>query len=292
MKQLQITPSITTRDIQSVEVYFNEIGKEGLITAEDEVMLAQKIKQGDQAALAKLVLANLRFVVSIAKKYQYQGLPLSDLISEGNVGLLKAALKFDDTKGFKFISFAVWWIRESIMTSIANNTRIIRLPMNKIGDISKIKKAVAAVEQQTLREPTAEQIAKHLGMTACQVNDTLYFSHKASSYDAPIDDEDFCLLDCTPANDAEADRPLMEESLRMEMEFLLSKLTDRERTVIELSFGIIDGMELTPGDISQNIGMSTESVRKIRKDAIAKLQYWAKQIADSNPELNETAKNA
>lgn len=292
MRQLQITPSITTRDIQSVEVYFNEIGKEGLITAEEEVMLAKKIRQGDQAALARLVLANLRFVVSIAKKYQYQGLALSDLISEGNVGLLKAALKFDETKGFKFISFAVWWVRESIMTAIANNARMIRLPMNKIGEISKIKKAVAAVEQEISREPTSEQIAEYLGMTPGQVNDALYFSHRTSSYDAPLDDEDYSLLDYTPVNDAEADRPLMQESVQTEMEYLFSKLSARERTVIELSFGINDGIELMPGDISQTTGLSTESVRKIRKEALAKLQYWGKQKVIFEPPLSETAKYA
>ena len=197
MRNLQITQTITNRENTSVEMYFSEIGKEPMVSAQEEVILAQKIRQGDRAALDKLTKANLRFVVSVAKKYQHQGLPLPDLINEGNLGLIKAAERFDETRGFKFISFAVWWIRQSIMSAITENARLIRLPMNKVGEITKINKALAVIEQETLREPTSEQVAAHLEMHEYKVKEALYYAPWTTSYDAPYGDEDdFSLLDC------------------------------------------------------------------------------------------------
>lgn len=201
MRNLQITQTITNRENVSVELYFNEIGKELLISAQEEIVLAQKIRQGDRAALGKLIKANLRFVVSVVKKYQYQGLPLSDLINEGNLGLIKAAQRFDETRGFKFISFAVWWIRQSIMAAITENARLIRLPMNKVGEITKINKALSILEQETLREPTNEQVAAYLEMSEEKVKDALYHAPWTISYDAALGDEDdFSLLNRVPVD--------------------------------------------------------------------------------------------
>jgi len=273
MRNLQITQTITNRENTSVELYFSEIGKEPMISAQEEVVLAQKIRQGDRAALDKLTKANLRFVVSVAKKYQYQGLPLSDLINEGNLGLIKAAQRFDETRGFKFISFAVWWIRQSIMSAITENARLIRLPMNKVGEITKINKALAVIEQETLRESTSEQVAAHLEMQEYKVKEALYYAPWTTSYDAPYGDEDdFSLLDCVPVDVEATDHSLMAESMRLEMHLLLSRLSERERKIIELTYGLTGDLEMSPSDISPHVGLSTERVRQIRNDALQKLR--------------------
>jgi RNA polymerase primary sigma factor len=252
MRNLQITQTITNRENTSVELYFSEIGKEPMISAQEEVILAQKIRQGDRAALDKLTKANLRFVVSVAKKYQYQGLPLSDLINEGNLGLIKAAQRFDETRGFKFISFAVWWIRQSIMSAITENARLIRLPMNKVGEITKINKALAVIEQETLREPTSEQVAAHLDMHEYKVKEALYYAPWTTFYDAPYGDEDdFSLLDRVPADVKATDHILVAESRQLEMNVLLSRLSIRERKIIELTYGLTGGLEMSPIDISK-----------------------------------------
>jgi RNA polymerase primary sigma factor len=275
MRNLQITQSITNRDSQSIEAYFNEIGKEPMISAQEEVILAQKIRQGDQAALEKLTKANLRFVVSVAKKYQHRGLLLSDLISEGNLGLIKAAYKFDETRGFKFISFAVWWIRESILAALTENARMIRLPTNRVNEITKINKAFITLEQETLRDPTHEQVADYLGTTVAKVNDALVFAPWTSSIDAPFGEDEYTLLDKVPLEGAGTDQALLAESFEVEMNYLLSKLSDKERKVIELCYGISSGQAMKPVDISKQIGMSTESVRVIKKNAMGKLRCAA-----------------
>jgi RNA polymerase primary sigma factor len=272
MRNLQITQAITNREDLSVEIYFNEVGKEGLISAQDEALLAQKIKQGDKAALDKLTKSNLRFVISVAKKYQFQGLPLSDLISEGNIGLIKAAHKFDETRGFKFISFAVWWIRESIISAINENARIIRLPMNKVNEITKINKALAVIEQQTFREPTNEQVADYLEISTEKVKDARYCAPWTTSFDAPFGEDEYCLLDSIPVEHTAADHALMAESVSMEINHLLSGLSDRERKIIELTFGMAGGLEMSPIDISKEIGMSSERIRQIRNIALEKLR--------------------
>ncbi len=273
MRNLQITQLITNRENQSVELYFNEIGKEEMITAQEEVILAQKIREGDQAAVEKLTKANLRFVVSVAKKYQYRGLPLSDLINEGNLGLMKAARRFDETKGFKFISFAVWWIRQSIIAAVNENARIVRLPVNKIGEITRINKALSAVEQQTLREPTDEQIAEYLDMNIDQVKEALFCAPWASSLDTPLGDGDgFSLLDRLTGDFPDPDHDLIKASCDNEVGSLLSQLSERERKIIELSYGITGGREMSPVDIAGIIGMSSESIRQIRNKALEKLR--------------------
>lgn len=275
MRNIQITQSITNRDSQSIEAYFNEIGKEPIISAQEEVILAQNIRQGDHAALEKLTRANLRFVVSVAKRYQHRGLPLSDLISEGNLGLIKAAHKFDETRGFKFISFAVWWIRQNIQAALTENARMIRLPMNKVNEITKINKAFVAVEQETQRAPTHEQVADYLGKPVEKINDALFFAAWTSSIDAPLGDDEYSLLDSVPLEGAAPDEVLLAESFEAEMNYLLSKLSDREREVIELSYGLSGGEALKPTDVSKQIGMSTESVRIIKNSAIDKLRRAA-----------------
>jgi RNA polymerase primary sigma factor len=273
MKNLQITERITSRDSAAVEIYFDEIGREALLTAQDEVVLAQKIRQGDRAALDRLVRANLRFVVSVAKRYQYQGLPLSDLINEGNLGLIKAAQRFDETRGFKFISFAVWWIRQSIMSAITENARLIRLPMNKIGEITKINKALAVLEQETLREPTPSQVAAHLYMHEYKVKEALYYAPWTISYDAPYGNEDdFSILDNVAIECETTDHVLMAESFKLEMHHLLSRLSSTERKIIELTYGMTGGLEMSPADIAPHVGLSTERVRQVRDNALQKLR--------------------
>ncbi|WP_096351898.1 sigma-70 family RNA polymerase sigma factor [Mucilaginibacter gotjawali] len=273
MRNLQITQAITNRENKSVEFYFTEISKEELITAQEEVVLAQKIRNGDTAALEKLVKSNLRFVVSVAKKYQYQGLPLSDLINEGNLGLIKAAHRFDETRGFKFISFAVWWIRQSIVFAIAENARMIRLPLNKVGDITKVNKAISRIEQETLREPTIEQIAGYLGVKADKVRDALYYAPWTSSIDATFCEEDeYSLLDKLPLETDAADHVLVAESVQYEIDRLLCGLTSREREIIEMTYGMKGGFAMSPIDISKNIGMCAERIRQIRNAALDKLR--------------------
>ena len=240
MRQLKITKSITNRESASLDKYLQEIGKEDLITVEEEVDLAQRIKKGDKAALEKLTRANLRFVVSVAKQYQNQGLSLPDLINEGNLGLIKAAEKFDETRGFKFISYAVWWIRQSILQALAEQSRIVRLPLNQVGSLNKINKAFARFEQEHERTPSPEELANELDLPKEKVTDTLRVSGRHVSVDAPFSDgEDNSLLDVLVNNDSPiADRGLINESLGTEVERALSTLTDRERDIIKYFFGI------------------------------------------------------
>ena len=273
MRNLQISQAITNRESRSTETYLNEIGKVDLISAEEEVMLARKIREGDQAALERLTKTNLRFVVSVAKKYQHQGLPLNDLIMEGNLGLIKAAQRFDETRGFKFISFAVWWIRQSIMAAITENARMIRLPMNKVNEITKINRALAEVEQETHREPTNEQVAEHLGMPAQKVSEALYFAPWTGSLDAPFGDEDdFSLVDRVSSMDEPTDRALLAEDFNREFSRMLSVLSDRERQIIEMTYGMKGWLEMSPLDISERIGLSAERVRQLRNIAMDKLR--------------------
>ena len=240
MRQLKITKSITNRESQSLDKYLQEIGKEGLINAEMEVELARRIKQGDGTALEKLVKANLRFVVSVAKQYQNQGLSLPDLINEGNLGLIKAAQRFDETRGFKFISYAVWWIRQSILQALAEQSRIVRLPLNQVGSLNKINKAFAKLEQEYERPPSADELATLLDLPPEKVADTMKVSGRHISMDAPfVEGESNSLLDVLPNLDSQpADRMLINESLAKEIERALSTLTERERDVVKLFFGI------------------------------------------------------
>ncbi|HCK20702.1 MAG TPA: RNA polymerase subunit sigma [Bacteroidetes bacterium] len=276
MRQLKITKSITNRESESLEKYLQEIGKVDLVTAEEEVLLAQKIKQGDQDALEKLVKANLRFVVSVAKQYQHNGLTLNDLINEGNVGLVKAAQKFDETKGFKFISYAVWWIRQSIMQALAEQSRLVRLPLNKVGSLSKINKAFSELEQQYEREPTPEELAECLELGVDEIKNTMSVSMRHVSVDAPFDDgENSSLLDVLENREVEkTDEQLnYTYSLKVETERTLSTLTERERDVIKLFFGIGVPYAMTLEDIGEEFGLTRERVRQIKDNAINKLRF-------------------
>ena len=275
MRQLKITKSITNRESQSLDKYLQEIGKEDLITAEQEVELAQRIKQGDQAALEKLTKANLRFVVSVAKQYQNQGLTLPDLINEGNLGLIKAAQRFDETRGFKFISYAVWWIRQSILQALAEQSRIVRLPLNQVGSLNKINKAFSKLEQEFERPPSSDELATALDLPEDKVKDTLKVSGRHVSVDAPfVDGEDNSLLDVMVNNDSpKADIALMRESLQREIERSLSTLSDREKDVVMLFFGI--GMQhgLTLEEIGAKFDLTRERVRQIKEKAIRRLRH-------------------
>ena len=276
MRQLKITKSITNRESESLEKYLQEIGNVDLVTAEEEVLLAQKIKQGDQDALEKLVKANLRFVVSVAKQYQHNGLTLNDLINEGNVGLVKAAQKFDETKGFKFISYAVWWIRQSIMQALAEQSRLVRLPLNKVGSLSKINKAFSELEQQYEREPTPEELAECLELGVDEIKNTMSVSMRHVSVDAPFDDgENSSLLDVLENREVEkTDEQLnYTYSLKVETERTLSTLTERERDVIKLFFGIGVPYAMTLEDIGEEFGLTRERVRQIKDNAINKLRF-------------------
>jgi RNA polymerase primary sigma factor len=275
MRQLKITKSITNRESQSLEKYLQEIGKVDLLTPEEEVELAKKIKQGDQASLEKLTKANLRFVVSVAKQYQNQGLSLSDLINEGNLGLIKAAQRFDETRGFKFISYAVWWIRQSILQALAEQSRIVRLPLNKVGSLNKINKAFSELEQEFEREPSPEELAELLDIPTEEVETTLGVAARHVSMDAPfVEGEDNSLLDVlennsTPNTDQELD---YNESLRREIERSLSTLTDRQCDVIKLYFGIGIEHPMSLEDIGEKFGLTRERVRQIKDKAINKLR--------------------
>lgn len=275
MRQLKITKSITNRESQSLEKYLQEIGKVDLLTPEEEVDLAKRIKQGDQIALEKLTKANLRFVVSVAKQYQNQGLSLSDLINEGNLGLIKAAQRFDETRGFKFISYAVWWIRQSILQALAEQSRIVRLPLNKVGSLNKINKAFSELEQEFEREPSADELAELLAIPTEEVETTLGVAARHVSMDAPfVEGEDNSLLDvlensATPGTD----EPLeYMESLRREIERSLSTLTDRQCDVIKLYFGIGIEHPMSLEDIGDKFGLTRERVRQIKDKAINKLR--------------------
>ena len=274
MRQLKITKSITNRESASLDKYLQEIGKEDLITVEEEVELAQRIKKGDQAALEKLTRANLRFVVSVAKQYQNQGLSLPDLINEGNLGLIKAAEKFDETRGFKFISYAVWWIRQSILQALAEQSRIVRLPLNQVGSLNKINKAYSKFEQENERRPSAEELADSLEMPAEKVADTLRVSGRHVSVDAPfVDGEDNSLLDVLVNSDSpNADRNLMQESLSKEIHRALATLTERESDIIRLFFGI-GCQEMTLEEIGERFALTRERVRQIKEKAIRRLRH-------------------
>jgi len=275
MRQLKITKSITNRESQSLEKYLQEIGKVELLTADDEVELARRIKQGDQAALEKLTKANLRFVVSVAKQYQNQSLSLNDLINEGNLGLVKAAKRFDETRGFKFISYAVWWIRQSIIQALAEQSRLVRLPLNKVGSLTKIHKAFSELEQKYQREPSAEELAEFLEISPKEVKASLNTASRHISVDAPfVDGESNSLLDILENSDAEfADKNMdYNESLRVETERALSTLTERQREVVKLFFGINCDNPMSLEDIGEKFGLTRERVRQIKDKAINKLR--------------------
>ena len=277
MRQLKITKSITNRESASLDKYLQEIGREELISVEEEVELAQRIKKGDQAALEKLTRANLRFVVSVAKQYQNQGLSLPDLINEGNLGLIKAAEKFDETRGFKFISYAVWWIRQSILQALAEQSRIVRLPLNQVGSLNKINKAYSKFEQEHERKPSPEELADQLDLPADKVADTLRVAGRHISVDAPfVEGEDNSLLDVLVNSDSpNADRALINESLAKEIERALATLTERESDIIKLFFGI-GCQEMTLEEIGERFGLTRERVRQIKEKAIRRLRHTSR----------------
>jgi len=273
MRQLKITKSITNRESAALDKYLQEISKEELISVEEEVELAQRIKKGDTRALERLTRANLRFVVSVAKQYQNQGLTLPDLINEGNVGLIKAAEKFDETRGFKFISYAVWWIRQSILQAIAEQSRIVRLPLNQVGSVNKINRVLSKFEQENERRPSVDEISEHLDLPKDKIDEAMSVNGRHVSVDAPFaDGEDNTLLDVLVGDDTPAtDRELVVESLRSEINTALKILTVRERNVIEAFFGI-NCPEMTLEEIGAKFGLTRERVRQIKEKAIRRLR--------------------
>jgi RNA polymerase primary sigma factor len=275
MRQLKITKQVTNRETASLDKYLQEIGKVDLITAEEEVELAQRIREGDQIALEKLTKANLRFVVSVAKQYQNQGLSLPDLINEGNLGLIKAAQRFDETRGFKFISYAVWWIRQSILQALAEQSRIVRLPLNKIGSINKINKAYASIEQEEERAPSASEIATFLDMSESDVKESQRNSGRHVSMDAPlVEGEDSNLYDVLRSGESpNPDKGLLNASLSIEIERALDTLTPREADVIRLYFGLEDKQSLTLEEIGERFDLTRERVRQIKEKAIRRLKH-------------------
>ena len=277
MRQLKITKSITNRESDSLDKYLQEIGHEELISVEEEVELAQRIKKGDRKALEKLTKANLRFVVSVAKQYQNQGLSLPDLINEGNVGLIKAAEKFDETRGFKFISYAVWWIRQSILQAIAEQSRIVRLPLNQVGSVNKINRVLNKFEQEHERRPSIDEIADNVDIPHNKIEEAMKVNSRHVSVDAPFaDGEDNSLLDVLPNNDSPmADRKLVLESLREEINRALQTLNERERNIIEAFFGI-NQQEMTLEEIGDKYGLTRERVRQIKEKAIRRLRHNTK----------------
>ena len=278
MRQLKITKQVTNRETASLDKYLQEIGKVDLITADEEVELAQRIKAGDQTALEKLTKANLRFVVSVAKQYQNQGLTLPDLINEGNLGLIKAAKRFDETRGFKFISYAVWWIRQSILQALAEQSRIVRLPLNKIGSINKINKMFAFLEQENERPPSAEEIAKKLDMTVNDVKESMKNSGRHVSMDAPlIEGEDSNLYDVLNSGESpNPDKKLLHESLRIEINRALETLTPREADVVKLYFGLGEHQPMTLEEIGETFDLTRERVRQIKEKAIRRLKHTSR----------------
>ncbi|AUC85393.1 RNA polymerase subunit sigma [Polaribacter sp. ALD11] len=278
MRQLKIVKQVTNRDAESLDKYFQEISKIGLITADEEVELALKIKKGDNKALDALVSANLRFVVSVAKQYQGQGLKLSDLINEGNLGLVKAAKRFDETRGFKFISYAVWWIRQAIMQALAEQSRIVRLPLNKIGSINKIRKIYARLEQGEQRMPTNKEIAKQLDMTETEVEQSLKNSGRHVSMDAPFNEgEDSNLYNLLQSEDSpKPDKELMNQSLKIEIERALGTLTFKEAKVIKMYYGIGNEVASSLSEIGERFDLTRERVRQVKQRAIKRLQAKSK----------------
>lgn len=274
MRQLKITKQVTNRDTRSLEKYFQEISKIDLITTDEEVELAQRIKKGDRRALDKLVKANLRFVVSVAKQYQNQGLKLSDLINEGNLGLVKAAKRFDETRGFKFISYAVWWIRQAILQALAEQSRIVRLPLNKIGSISKINKAYARLEQQQEREPNYEEIAKELDMSITNVENCMKSSGRSISMDAPLkEQDDFSLYNVLEAKESvKPDSNMINQSLKHEINRALNSLTHKESIVLQMYYGINRKTSSSLSEIGETINLSRERVRQVKQKALRRLQ--------------------
>ena len=277
MRQLKITKSITNRESASLDKYLQEIGRKELITVDEEVELAQRIRQGDQAALDKLVNANLRFVVSVAKQYQNQGLSLPDLIDEGNLGLIKAAQKFDETRGFKFISYAVWWIRQSILQAISEQSRIVRLPLNQVGSVNKINREINRFEQENERRPSLEEIAEKIDLPEDKIDEAMNINGHHVSVDAPFaEGEDNSLLDIMPNSDSPmADKTLVAESLKAEIQNALSVLNERERNVVEASYGI-NCPEMTLEEIGERLDLTRERVRQIKEKAIRKLRMCTK----------------
>lgn len=277
MRQLKITKSITNRESASLDKYLQEIGHEGLVTVEEEVELAQRIRKGDRHALEKLTKANLRFVVSVAKQYQNQGLSLPDLINEGNMGLIKAAEKFDETRGFKFISYAVWWIRQSILQAIAEQSRIVRLPLNQVGSVNKINRMLNKFEQENERRPSIDEIADSVDLPEDKIEDALKVNTRHVSVDAPfVDGDDNSLIDILPNSDAPmADKALVMESLREEISRALRTLNERERNIIECFFGI-NNPEMTLEEIGDKFGLTRERVRQIKEKAIRRLRHNTK----------------
>ncbi len=278
MRQLKITKQVTNRETASLDKYLQEIGRVELITAEEEVRLAQLIKKGDAKALERLTKANLRFVVSVAKQYQNQGLTLGDLINEGNLGLIKAAQRFDETRGFKFISYAVWWIRQSILQALAEQSRIVRLPLNKIGSINKINKTFSKLEQEYEREPSPEEIAEAMSMNIDDIKEALRTSGRHVSMDAPLQQgEDSTLMDVLGDDDQpNPDHTLIKESLRREVERALYTLTPREADVIRLYFGLAGEQPMTLEEIGERFDLTRERVRQIKEKAIRRLKHTSR----------------
>ena len=278
MRQLKISKQFTNRENKSLDKYLNEISKVPMIDAQEEVQLAQRIREGDQAALEKLVNANLRFVVSVSKQYQNQGLTLGDLINEGNMGLIKAAKRFDETRGFKFISYAVWWIRQSILQALADQSRIVRLPLNKVGSLGRITQASARLEQELEREPTPQEIADSLDIAITEVENALRSSGRHLSIDAPLaEGEDNTLLGVLDNNDEpNPDMPLLNESLQNEINRVISTLSDKERDVLKYYFGLDGNPAHTLEDISDKVGLTRERVRQIKEKALRRLRKSSK----------------
>jgi RNA polymerase primary sigma factor len=278
MRQLKISKQFTNRENKSLDKYLNEISKVPMIDAQEEVQLAQRIREGDQAALEKLVNANLRFVVSVSKQYQNQGLTLGDLINEGNMGLIKAAKRFDETRGFKFISYAVWWIRQSILQALADQSRIVRLPLNKVGSLGIITQASARLEQELEREPTPQEIADSLDIAITEVENALRSSGRHLSIDAPLaEGEDNTLLGVLDNNDEpNPDMPLLNESLQNEINRVISTLSDKERDVLKYYFGLDGNPAHTLEDISDKVGLTRERVRQIKEKALRRLRKSSK----------------
>lgn len=279
MKQLKISKQITNRETEALGKYLQEIGRFDLLTAEEEVDLAQKIRKGDQKAIKRMVTASLRFVVTVSKQYQNRGLPLPDLINEGNLGLIKAAKRFDETRGFKFISYAVWWIRQSILQALAEQSRVVRLPLNKIGSISKINKTIDRLEQDYEREPTADEIAAALDLSTEDIKEAIRNSARNVSLDSPMstsEDHQSSLLDVMENQDPEPDDVLIRESLRSEIERALHTLTEREADIVRLYFGLSGNGALTLGEIGERFDLSRERVRQIKENAVRRLKHTSR----------------